>query len=144
MGGVGPLWKRRVVPEWPKYRVSQNQAMPTADGALLVYLISVALLIAITAGIVQRCTRPSILPNGGVAAFEREKRVPMTLFTASWRDEAENAAVTMALSENEQQGLPPTVVGDIREQHAPSSAPADVSVAAGKPSAIGRLAKTRF
>ena len=79
---------------------------PTSDNVLLAYLMGVLLFIGTALGIVYQVTRPTVLPNGGVAAFEREKRVPVTLPLSSSQD-SEQAAIDVALRENGQQGLSP-------------------------------------
>lgn len=86
-----------------------HQAAPTSDNVLLAYLVSVLLFMATVLGIVYQIAQPTVLPNGGVAAFEREKRMPVTLSSLSSQD-AEQAAVEMAFRENEQQGLSPLTV----------------------------------
>jgi hypothetical protein len=86
-----------------------HQATLTSDTVLLAYLVSVLLFIAAVLGIVYQVTRPAVLPNAGVAAFEREKRVPVTLSSPSSQD-AEQSAVEVALHENEQQRLLPLAV----------------------------------
>ena len=68
------------------------QPAPSSDTVLLVYLLSVLLFVTTAGVIVYRMTRPTVLPNAGVAAFEREKRVPVTLSSLSSQD-AEQAAV---------------------------------------------------
>jgi hypothetical protein len=53
--------------------------------------------------------RQIVLPNAGVAAFEREKRVPVTSSPLSSQD-AEQLAIEVAIRENEEQGLSPLTV----------------------------------
>ena len=88
-----------------------HQAAPSSDTVLLVYLLSVLLFMATAGVIVYRMTRPTVLPNAGVAAFEREKRRPVILPATSWQD-VEKSAVEVAARENEQQGLLPLTAAD--------------------------------
>jgi hypothetical protein len=86
-----------------------HQAAPTSDNIMLVYLVSVLLFMATAVWIVYQITRPTVLPNAGVAAFEREKRVPVTSSPLSSQD-AEQLAIEVAIRENEEQGLSPLTV----------------------------------
>jgi hypothetical protein len=86
-----------------------HQAAPTSDNIMLVYLVSVLLFMATAVWILYQITRPTVLPNAGVAAFEREKRVPVTSSPLSSQD-AEQLAIEVAIRENEEQGLSPLTV----------------------------------
>ena len=128
---------------------SMSHPAPTSDNILLAYLIGVLLFIGTALGIVYQTTRPTVLPNGGVAAFEREKRVPVTLPLSSSQD-PEQAAIDVASRENEQQGLSPLTAANQTDKDALLT-PRDASietvrtpnVAAITASKAKRVAKTQ-
>jgi hypothetical protein len=126
-----------------------HQAAPTSDKVLLVYLLSVLLFMATAGVIAYRITRPTVLPNAGVAAFEREKRVRVILPSTSWQD-VEESAVEVAARENEEQGLLPLSVADQTQpytrptpQAATRSTPKAANVAAARPPKTKRVAKVQ-
>ena len=126
-----------------------HQAAPTSDNILLVYLVSVVLFMATAVWIVYQTTRSTVLPNAGVAAFERVKRVPVTLWPTSSLD-AEQLAIEVALRENEEQGLTPLTVATQTDKNAsPTFRTASTktvrasNAAAVRPPKVKRVAKIR-
>ena len=87
---------------------------PKADNALLGYLIGVLSLVSIFAFGMYRAMQPTILPNAGTAAverqvgtfgLERDKSVVVLLASRSTIDQIEQSELAVALVENERQGL---------------------------------------
>ena len=118
-----------------------HQVAPTSDTVLLVYLLSVLLFMTTAGVIVYRMTRPTVLPNAGVAAFEREKRLPVILPATSWQD-VEKSAVEVAARENEQQGLLPLTVADQTQPYTRPT-PKATNVAVARPPKAKRVAKVQ-
>ena len=118
-----------------------HQAAPSSDTVLLVYLLSVLLFMTAAGVIVYRMTRPTVLPNAGVAAFEREKRVPVILPPTSWQD-VEKSAVEVAARENELQGLLPLTVADQTQPYT-QPPPKAANVAVARPPKAKRVAKVQ-
>ena len=78
---------------------------PKADNALLGFLIGVLSLVSIFALCLYWGTRPTVLANAGVAAFEKDKSVAVMLASRPTTDEIERSEVAAARRENETQGL---------------------------------------
>jgi len=114
-----------------------HQAAPTSDAVLLVYLLSVLLFMAMASMIVYQVTRPTILPNAGIAAFEREKRLPVILPPTPWRD-VEKSTLEAAAHENELQGLLPVTVAD-QSQSRPVPTVATVMVARPRAKRVAKV-----
>jgi hypothetical protein len=117
---------------------------PSADGTLLGYLLGLLLLMATVAGAISWLARPTVLANAGVAGFEREtiereRRVPMTVASASWH-EAEKLAADFAQRENQRHGL--RLVGGEGQREPPASA-ALASAKASPPPKAKRVAKAQ-
>lgn len=80
-----------------------HSAAPTPDKALLLYLLCVVALMGTVAASVYWLMQPTVLPNAGIAAFDRERRVPIVLTPIA--ADNDRIAVATALHENEKQGL---------------------------------------
>ena len=78
---------------------------PTADNALLGFLIGVLSLVSIFALCMYWGTRPTVLSNAGTAVFEKDKSVAIMLASRPTIDEIEQSEVAAARRENESQGL---------------------------------------
>jgi hypothetical protein len=85
----------------------RHQPLPTADTALLAYLVSVLSIVAAFVLVAVWLMQPTVLPNGGVAAFEREKRSPVWLARRGPEFDGEQSAIALAKQENDKQGLRP-------------------------------------
>ena len=101
---------------------------PSADAALIAYLLSVVAGVAAFALIVIWLMQPTVIPNGGLAAFEKERRSTPWLALRSSEVDTEQSAIALALQENETQGLRPLA----------SSSQSTQSVASPKPAAVTR------
>jgi hypothetical protein len=114
---------------------------PTADAALLGYLASVIAGVAAFALVVVWLMQPAVIPNGGLAAFEQERRPTAWLALRSPDIDPDESAVALASKENEKQGLRSVADGN---QVAPPTAspkatasvtPSKVAAAAPRPKA---------
>jgi hypothetical protein len=94
-----------------------HKAAPTADAAVFGYLLFVLMFMATTIAVVYWLTRPTVLPNSGLAAFEQEKRAVVLLTAPSL--ELERAAVELATQENKRQGLQPVSIAARSDQQPP-------------------------
>src|SRR3954466_1292281 len=123
-----------------------HQAAPTSDNIMLVCLVSVLVFMATAVWVVYRITRPTVLPNAGIAAFEREKRVPVTFSPLSSPD-AEQLAIEVAIRENEEQGLSPLTVAKQTDKDASltlrTASIKTLPNAAVKPLKVKRVAKVK-
>jgi hypothetical protein len=109
----------------------RHQPPPTADTALLAYLISVLAVVAAFALIAVWLMQPTVLPNGGVAAFEKERRSTASTALLARRApefDLEQSAIALAKQENEKQGLRPLVAASrLAQSDAPSKASSKVT-----------------
>jgi hypothetical protein len=90
----------------------RHQPPPTADAALLAYLISVLSVVAAFTLVAVWLMQPTVLANGGVAAFEKERRSTASTGLLARRGpdfDVEQSAIALAKAENEKQGLRPFV-----------------------------------
>jgi hypothetical protein len=87
----------------------RHQPPPTADTALLAYLASVLSIVAAFVLVAVWLMQPTVLPNGGVAAFEKERRSTALLTRRAPEVDVEQSAIALAKQENEKQGLRPLV-----------------------------------
>jgi hypothetical protein len=116
---------------------------PTADVPVLICLSAVLLFTAIVVWTVIRLTRPVIVPNAGLAGFQREWRVrPPTLSVTAWEDDAERAAIDVAARENALLGEGTASTLDQPEQLAPSPSQALVALAR-KPATVSLTRKPK-
>jgi hypothetical protein len=100
-----------------------HQGPPKADTALLAYLVGVLSVVAAFALVIVWLMQPTVLPNGGVAAFEREQRSTVALARLAPEFDTERSAIALAKQENEKQGLRPLVeVSRLAQSGAPSNA----------------------
>jgi hypothetical protein len=79
--------------------------LPTADGALLAYLLSVIAIVATFALLVSWLLGPKVLTNTGLAGFENERRPRVARVLRPADFDMEQSAVAIASQENEKQGL---------------------------------------
>ena len=111
---------------------------PTADTPVFICLAGVLLFTVIVAWIFIQLARPVVLPNAGMAGFQREWRVARPILQATSSQDAERAAVDVASHENE---LLVETTSVIPDQQAQPSSRAVVAVA--RPPKHGRVAKAR-
>jgi hypothetical protein len=101
----------------------RHQPPPTADTALLAYLVGVLSVVAAFTLVAVWLMQPTVLPNGGVAAFEKERRSTALLARRSPEVDVEQSAIALAKQENEKQGLRPLVAANrLAQSDAPSKA----------------------
>jgi len=112
---------------------------------VLVYLLGVLIFMVASGATVHWVTRPVVLPNLAVAAFERELRAPTILSSSAWQDveNAEESAVEVASHENEQQGLQPLGVANQGDQHLAPPPTKAATVAAVRVPKVKRVAQAR-
>src|SRR5687767_7174787 len=104
---------------------------PTADAALFVYLASVLSGVAAFALVGLWLTQPTVIANGGLAAFEKERAKPSVALPRRSPDiDLGESAVALALEENEKQGL--RSVADSNQVAPPLASPKAASVATSK------------
>ena len=115
---------------------------PTADAALFAYLASVIAGVAAFALVVVWLMQPMVIPNGGLAAFEKERRPTAWLALRSPDIDLDESAVALASKENEKQGL--RSVADSNRIAPPTASPkATASVAPSKVAAAAPRPKAK-
>src|ERR1700754_1299891 len=97
----------------------RHHAPPTADNALLVYLAGTLSFIGVFVLVMSWLVQPKVLPNAGLAGFEKERRATVGLARLAPEVDIEAAAMTFARQENEKQGLRSVVTTQRASQPSP-------------------------
>jgi hypothetical protein len=97
---------------------------PTADAALLVYLLSVLSLFLGFALFMHWLMQPTVLPNAGLAGFETQQQRAVVLLASKspvldLQLDIQRAELAFALQENERQGLEPFALASAGPELAP-------------------------
>lgn len=109
---------------------------PTADNALLGFMLSVLAAVGCFGLFVYWLLQPTVLVNAGVDGYA-SKRASAAILTVVAAD-IETSAIALAQRENERQGLRPVALAAIQPSAAPAADPAPIAKASVKKRVVRR------
>lgn len=109
---------------------------PSADAALLRYLLAAVMIMFVLAGSLYWLSRPTVLPNAGLAGYEMPSKRP-DLLSRLTSYESERSAIMLAEDENARQGFQ-TLASQAKREPIPSA-----GTEAPKPKRVVRAPRKR-